>query len=54
MWKITKEFCMGCGVCALQCSGLQMVDGTAEIVDQDAPCINRAAQVCPRQIIQEV
>ncbi|MCF2141756.1 MAG: hypothetical protein K9W44_17015 [Candidatus Lokiarchaeota archaeon] len=54
MWKIAKEYCMGCAVCTMQCSGIQMVDGYAEIVDQSATCLERAAQVCPRQIIQKV
>ena len=54
MWKIYEEHCVGCGVCTLQCNGIQMQDGVAKITDESAPCLNNAAQVCPRRIIVEV
>ncbi|MHA1522506.1 MAG: ferredoxin [Promethearchaeota archaeon] len=54
MWKINENYCVGCGVCTLQCNGIQMQQGIAKIVDETAPCIEKAAQVCPRRIIVQV
>ncbi|MHA1777877.1 MAG: hypothetical protein ACTSWC_14005 [Promethearchaeota archaeon] len=54
MWKIEKKFCQGCGICALQCNGIQIINGYAEIVEQDSLCIERAARVCPRHLIQRI
>ncbi|MHA1672280.1 MAG: 4Fe-4S binding protein [Promethearchaeota archaeon] len=54
MWKINKDLCIGCGICTLQCNGIQMQQGVAKITDDSAPCLSLAAQVCPRRIIVEI
>ena len=53
MWKIEKG-CMGCGICTFQCpNGLKMENGMAKITDDSSICLVQAAQVCPKQIINQ-
>jgi len=51
-FKIIKENCVGCGVCESICpEGIKMVNGIAEIKDENAECLEEAAQRCPRNAI---
>jgi ferredoxin len=50
--KIDKERCIGCSICVSVCpSGFKMVDGKAEIKDENADCLKDAADACPQKAI---
>ncbi len=52
-WSIDRAKCLGCGVCASVCpNGIEMVEGKAKVVNQDADCLEKAANVCPIRIIK--
>ena len=48
MTKIDKEKCIGCGVCVNICpTGFIIDNAIAEIIDENADCIEEAAAACP-------
>ncbi|MDP8315365.1 MAG: ferredoxin [Candidatus Celaenobacter antarcticus] len=48
MVKIDKEKCTGCGVCVNICpEGFLIKNSIAEIIDEHASCIDKAANACP-------
>ena len=52
MARIDKNKCVGCGICANICpEGIKMVNGKAEIENENAECIKNAAAACPRRAI---
>ncbi|MBN2150256.1 MAG: 4Fe-4S binding protein [Candidatus Lokiarchaeota archaeon] len=51
-YAIDTYACVGCGNCASICpDGIEIIDGKAHIVNQDAACLEIAAMECPRQSI---
>lgn len=49
---IDEEKCIGCGACANICpQGFEMAGGKAKVRDENAGCINEAANSCPRKAI---
>jgi len=47
MVKIDKNLCNGCSVCVRICpQGFTTEGGQAEVVDENAPCIDQAARAC--------
>jgi ferredoxin len=51
--QIDKAKCVGCGVCQNVCpAGFQVVDGKAEVKDEDAACVEQAASSCPTKAIK--
>jgi len=55
-YKIDKEQCMGCGVCAQTCpEGIEMNDEyKAEIIDQAKLAACGGKTVCPMGVIKEI
>ena len=50
--KIDKTRCVGCAVCVDICpNGIRMIDGMAEIIDENAGCLKDAANECPQKAI---
>ncbi len=49
---VDEERCIGCGACASICpQGFEMEGGKAKVKDENASCINEAANSCPRKAI---
>jgi ferredoxin len=52
MVKINQNNCIGCGICANICpQGIEIVEGKARIKDENAECLEDAANACPRGVI---
>ena len=52
MTTINKDKCVGCAICANICpAGIKMVNGKAEIKDENANCLKDAAKACPQNAI---
>ncbi len=52
MFWINKNRCTGCGICADLCpKGIEVIDGKARIIDENADCLNKAENACPRGAI---
>lgn len=52
MAEIDKEKCIGCGVCVNICpAGFIVENAIAEIIDENADCIEEAAAACPVEAI---
>jgi len=50
---IDQSECIGCGICSQVCpEGIEMLEGKAKIINQDAKCLQAAAEVCPVNIIK--
>lgn len=50
--RIDKARCIGCAVCANICpNGIRMVNGKAEVKNEDAECLKEAATSCPQNAI---
>ena len=48
MVKIDKDSCIGCARCVNICpQGFEMVNGKAQIKDENANCIVETANICP-------
>ena len=51
--KIDQEKCLGCGICETICpEGIEMINGKAVIINNDAKCFMKASEVCPVKIIK--
>ncbi len=55
-YKINKEKCIGCGLCAAECPGVIELaeDGKAKIIDQKKLEDCGGEKVCPYGAIEEV
>jgi ferredoxin len=52
MITINKDKCISCAICANICpAGIKMVNGKAEIKDENANCLKDAASACPQNAI---
>jgi len=52
MAKIIRSKCLGCGICSGICpEGIEVVDGKAEIKNENANCLKEAANACPQKAI---
>ena len=50
--RIDKTRCIGCAVCENICpEGIRMVNGKAEILDENAGCLKDAVNECPQGAI---
>ncbi len=56
---VNKELCIGCGACVSTCDKVFKLgdDGKSEVIenadlDQNAQCIEQAADACPAQAIK--
>lgn len=50
--RIDKTRCIGCAVCENICpKGIRMIDGKAEVIDENAGCFIDAANECPQEAI---
>lgn len=48
-----NEKCIGCEICVNMCpDGFEMDGGTAKVINQDADCIEDAADACPVDAIE--
>lgn len=49
---VKKSKCIGCGVCTDICQeGIEIKNGKAEIVDEEARCLEEAVRACPHEAI---
>jgi len=55
MINIFKNKCVGCGICKTICpEGIEILNGTAEIKNENAGCLKNAAIACPQKAIKEI
>ena len=55
-YKVSKEKCLGCGVCVADCPGATKLgeDGKAEIIDQEKLEKCGGENVCPQGAIEKI
>lgn len=50
--RVDNAKCVGCAICEDICpKGIKMVNGKAEIKDENAECLKNAADACPQKAI---
>jgi len=50
--KIDENKCVGCGICANICpEGVEIINGKANIKDENANCLKNASENCPQGAI---
>ncbi len=55
MINISKNKCIGCGICARICpEGIELVNGMARIKDKKADCLRNAIKGCPQDAIKDI
>jgi len=55
MINISKNKCIGCGICINVCSkGIEILDGIARIKNKNKDCLKDAIIVCPQRAIKEI
>jgi len=55
MFHISKNRCVGCGICLNVCpKGIEILNGTARIKNRKADCLKNAATACPQKAIKEI
>ncbi len=55
MINISKNKCIGCGVCLSVCAeGIEMIDGIARVKNSNASCLKSAILACPQKAIKDI
>jgi ferredoxin len=55
MINISKNKCVGCGICENLCSeGIEILYATARIKDMNADCLEKAIKACPQKAIKKI
>ena len=55
MINISKNKCVGCGICVNVCSGgIEILNGRARIKDKNADCFKNAMISCPQGAIKDI
>lgn len=55
MINISKNKCVGCGICESVCSrGFKVTGGVAEIKNKNADCLKTATKACPQKAIKDI
>jgi len=55
MIHISKNKCVGCGICANICpEGIEILNGRARIKDQNASCLKNVIMACPQGAIKDI
>ncbi len=55
MISISKNRCVGCGICKTMCpEGVEISEGVAEIKNENQGCLKNAAIACPQKAIKEI
>ncbi len=55
MINISKNKCIGCGVCLSVCSeAIEIIDGVAKIKNKQANCLKNALIACPQKAIKDI
>jgi len=55
MLIISKNKCVGCGICVSVCpDGMEILDGIARVKYEEADCLGKAVKACPQKAIKEI
>jgi ferredoxin len=55
MKNVSKNKCVGCGICESICpEGMEVVDGIARVKYNKADCLEKALKACPQKAIKEI
>jgi len=55
MINISKNKCIGCGVCLSVCSeGIEIIKGIARVKNKNADCLKNALIACPQKAIKDI
>ena len=55
MYNISKNQCVGCGICENICSeGIEIKEGIARIKDYSTKCLEKAVKACPQKAIKDI
>jgi len=55
MLIVSKNKCVGCGICEIVCpEGMETFDGIARVKYEEAGCLGKVVKACPQKAIKEI